>query len=142
MVRAAAFVGTFAAVLVLASPVQSAAPNYILVSGPGLKRPILLANWGENGVLLSALGSAPTAKENVVRGLAGRPRFDLAEFWGWGRGPRPTRPSQANQHGWFYPAHRSKPPVIVLVVNGYKSPRLVPTSVLKILARHHVPLRR
>ena len=142
MVRAAAFVGTFAAVLVLASPFQAAAPNYILVSGPGLKRPILLGNWGENGALLSALLSAPPAKWNVVRALAGRPRFDLAEFWGWGSRPRPTRPSQANQHGWFYPAHRSKPPVIVLVVNGYESPRLVPTSVLKILARHHVPLRR
>jgi len=142
MVRAAAFVGTCAAVLVLASPVQAAAPNYILVSGPGLKRPILLGNWGENGALLSALVSVPTAKGNAVHGLAGRPRFDLAEFWGWGGRPRPTRPSQANQHGWFYPAHRSKPPVIVLMVNGDKSPRLVPISVLKILARHHVPLRR
>jgi hypothetical protein len=38
--------------------------------------------------------------------------------------------------------HGSKPPIIVLMVNGYKSPRLVPSSVLKILARHHVPLRR
>jgi hypothetical protein len=141
MARAVAFAGALAVVLVLASPVQAAAPNYILVSGPGLERPILLGNWGENGALLSALVNAPTAKASVVRGLTGRPRFDLAEFWGWGSRPRPTRPSQANQHGWFYPAHRSKPPVIVLMVNGYRSPRLVPTSVLKILARHRVPLR-
>jgi hypothetical protein len=27
------------------------------------------------------------------------------------------------------------------MVNGYRFPRLVPTTVLKILARHHVPLR-
>jgi hypothetical protein len=131
-----------AAFLALAPPVHASAPNYILVSGPGLKRPILLANWSENGALLSALVGAPTPQRSVARGLAKRPRFDLAEFWGWGGRPRPTRPSQAKQHGWFYPAHRSQPPVITLMVNGNKSPRTVPTSVLKILARHGVPLRR
>ena len=130
-----------AAVLVFARPVHAAAPNYILVGGPGLKRPIILGNWSENGALLSALVSAPRAKGTVVVALARRPRFDLAEFWGWGSMPRPTRPSQANQHGWFYPAHRSKPAVIVVMVNGYRFPRLVPTAVVKILARHHVPLR-
>jgi len=139
--RAAALVAALAAVLVFARPVHAAAPNYILVSGPGLKRPIILGNWSENGALLSALVSAPRAKGTVVVALARRPRFDLAEFWGWGSMPRPTRPSQANQHGWFYPAHRSKPAVIVLMVNGYRFPRLVPTAVVKILARHHVPLR-
>ena len=130
-----------AAVLVLAPPVHAAAPNYILVSGPALKRPIVLGNWGENLALLSALVNAPRAKGSVVLAVARRPRFDLAEFWGWGSMPRPTRPSQANQHGWFYPAHRSQPPVIVLMVNGYRFPRLVPSAVAKILARHQVPLR-
>ena len=130
-----------AAVLVLAPPVHAAAPNYILVSGAGLKRPIILGNWSENLALLSALVDAPRAKGTVVLALARRPRFDLAEFWGWGSLPRPTQPSQANQHGWFYPAHRSKPPVIVLMVNGYRFPRLVPAAVVKILVRHHVPLR-
>jgi hypothetical protein len=141
MARAAALLAALAAVLAIASPVQAAAPNYILVSGATLKRPILLGNWSENGVLLSALVNAPRAKGSAVRGLARRPRFDLAEFWGWGSKPRPTRPSQANQHGWFYPAHRSKSPVIVLMVNGYRFPRLVPVAAVKILARHHVPLR-
>ena len=141
MARAAALIAALAAVLVLAPPVQAAAPNYILVSGPGLRGPITLGNWSENGALLSALVNAPRAKGKVVLSLALRPRFDLAEFWDWGSRPRPTRPSQANQHGWFYPAHRSKPPVIVLMVNGYRFPRLVPTAVIKILARHHVPLR-
>jgi hypothetical protein len=140
MARPAALVAALAAALVLASPVHASAPNYILVSGPGLKRPILLGNWSENGALLSALVNAPKAKRSVVLGLARRPRFDLAEFWGWGGRPRPTRPSQANQHGWFYPRHRSKPPVIVVTVNGENFPRLVPTSVLEILGRHHVPL--
>jgi len=128
-------------VLLLAAPAKAAAPNYILVSGPGIKRPILLANWGENGALLSALVGVPRAKSDVVRRLAQRPRFDLAEFWGWGGRPRPTRPGQANQHGWFYPAHGWRPPVIALMVDGYDFPRLVPARVLRILARHHVPLR-
>jgi hypothetical protein len=127
--------------LLLAAPAHAAAPNYILVSGPGIKRPILLANWGENGALLSALVGVPRARSDVVRRLAQRPRFDLAEFWGWGGRPRPTRPGQANQHGWFYPAHGSRPPVIALMVGGYTFPRLVPASVLRILASHHVPLR-
>jgi hypothetical protein len=139
--RAAVLVTALAVVLVLAVPVHAAAPNYILVSGPGIKRPIVLGNWSENGALLSALVNAPRAKRRVVLALARRPRLDLAEFWGWGSMPRPTRPSQANQHGWFYPAHRSKPPVIVLMVNGYRFPRLVPAAVVKILARHRVPLR-
>jgi hypothetical protein len=78
------------------------------------------ARRSENTALLSALVNAPRAKGRVVLALARRPRFDLAEFWGWGSMPRPTQPSQANQHGWFYPAHRSNPPVIVLMVNGYR----------------------
>jgi len=141
MARAAVFVGALTVVLVLASPVQAAAPNYILVSGPGIKHPILLGDWDENLTLLSALVDAPRARGSAVHRLAQRPRFDLGEFWAWGDRPPPTRPSEANQHGWFYPAHRSKPPVIVLMVNGYKFPRLVPSRVLKILARHRVPLR-
>ena len=139
--RAAPLVAALAAVLVLASPAYAAAPNYILISGSGLKRPIILGNWNENGALLSALINAPRAQGRVVLALARRPRFDLAEFWDWGSRPRPTQPSQANQHGWFYPARRSKPAVIVLMVNGYRFPRLLPAAVVKILARHHVPLR-
>jgi hypothetical protein len=129
------------AALLAVAPAQAAAPNYILVSGPGIKHPILLADWSENGALLSALVNAPTAKGSTVRHLARRPRFDLAEFWGWGALPRPTRPGQANQHGWLYPARGSKPAVIVLMVNGLRVPRLLPTRVREIFARHHVPLR-
>jgi hypothetical protein len=129
------------AALLAAAPAQAAAPNYILVSGPGIKHPILLGNWDENLVLLGALVDAPTATGGAVRHLARRPRFDLAEFWGWSGLPRPTRPSQANQHGWLYPAHGAKPAVIVLMVNGTRVPRFLPTRVREIFARHHIPLR-
>jgi hypothetical protein len=138
--RSVPFLVALAALLAVA-PAQAASPNYILVSGPGIKHPILLADWSENGALVSALVNAPTAGGSAVRHLARRPRFDLAEFWGWSALPRPTRPSQANQHGWLYPARGSKPAVIVLMVNGLRVPRLLPTRVRDILARHHVPLR-
>jgi hypothetical protein len=129
------------AALFAAAPAQAAAPNYILVSGPGIRNPILLADWNENLELLGSLVDAPVAKGRAVRNLARRPRFDLAEFWGWGTRPRPTRASQANQHGWLYPAHASKPAVIVLMVNGTRIPRLLPARVREIFVRHHVPLR-
>jgi hypothetical protein len=138
--RVVPFLAVLASLLGVA-PAQAAAPNYILVSGPGIEHPILLGNWGENLALLSALVNAPTAKGNAVRKLAKRPHFDLAEFWGWSALPRPTRPSQANQHGWLYPAHGAKPAVIVLMVNGTRVPRLLPIRVREILGRHHVPLR-
>jgi hypothetical protein len=130
-----------ATTLVLASSARAAAPNYILVSGRGLVRPVLLSNWNENGALLSSLVNAPRARRSVVRGLARRPRFDLAEFWDWEGRPVPTRPSDANQHGWFYPARRSRPAVFDVMVAGARIPRLAPAKALRILARHGVPTR-
>jgi hypothetical protein len=130
-----------AAVLALASAASAAAPNYILVSGKGLSRPVLLGDWNENLRLLSAVARAPRAKPAVVRGLARRPRLDLAEFWGWGGRPPPTRPRDASQHGTFYPARRSSPAVVVLMVDGSRVPRLAPPAALRILARHGVPTR-
>jgi hypothetical protein len=138
--RVVPFLAVLASLLAVA-PAQAAAPNYILVSGPGIEHPILLGNWGENLALLSALVNAPTAKGSAVRKLTRRPHFNLAEFWGWSALPRPTRPSQANQHGRLYPARGAKPAVIVLMVNGTRVPRLLPIRVREILARHHVPLR-
>lgn len=73
--------------------------------------------------------------------LAQRPRFQLAEFWGWSDRPQPTRPSQANQYGWFYPAHRRQPAVIKLMVDGAMVPRLAPPRALSIFARHRIPIR-
>jgi hypothetical protein len=127
--------------LVFASTVEAAAPRYILVSGPGLARPVLLANWGENGTLLAALVNARRASGETVRRLNKRPRLRLGLFWGWPEKPRPTRPSQANQTGWFYPTWRSQPPIVDLLVNGVRVPRIAPARVLRIFARHGVPTR-
>ena len=138
--RLALFLAASAALLA-AAPAQAAAPNYILFSGPAIEHPILLDSWDENAELLQAVAESPRAKGTAVRRLARRPRFDVAEFWGWSALPRPTRASQANQHGWLYPAHGSKPAVIVLMVDGSRVPRLLSTRVREILRRHHVPLR-
>ena len=127
--------------LVLASSIEATAPRYILVSGPGLARPVLLASWAENRRLLSALANAPRAKGETVRRLSERPALRLGLFWGWPAKPRPTRPYQANQEGWFYPASGSEPPVVDLPVNGASVPRIAPARVLRIFARHGVPTR-
>jgi hypothetical protein len=139
--RALALVGATAVALVLASTVEAAAPRYILLSGPGLARPVLLANWEENGTLLAALVNAPRARGETVRRLSKRPRLRLGLFWGSPEGRRPTRQSQANQKGWFYPTWRLQPAVIDLRVNGVRVPRIAPIRILRIFARHGVPTR-
>jgi hypothetical protein len=126
----------------LAATAEAAAPNYILVSGPGLKKPVLLGDWDENGALLSTLVDARKATRAALRGLARRPRYDLAEFWDWGGRPLPTNPKQANQHGWFYPAHAHKRALFAVMVDGTRAPRFAPRRALAILARHGVPTRR
>jgi hypothetical protein len=139
--RATALVtGLAAIVLALAPPARAAAPNYILVSGPGLAEPVLLADWSENLALLVALTDARRAT-GAARALARRPRLDLAEFWGWSGLPPPTKATKTGQHGTFYPAHGSQPAVIVILVNGAAFPRRVPAEVRRVFARHGIPLR-
>ncbi len=127
------------AVLCLAVPAFAAAPNYILVNGRGLSHPVLLADWQQNLEILLAVGNAPRARGRAIANLHARARFDLAEYWAWGRRPRPTSPAQASQHGSFYPAHGSKPAVVVLQVRGVVVPRLAPALLLEVLARKGVP---
>src|SRR4051812_41289847 len=91
-----ALAGSAAVALALAIPARAAAPNYILVNGRGLSHPVLLANWQENMKILLAVANAQRARGQTAAGLIARPRFDLAEFWAWGRRPRPTNPAQAS----------------------------------------------
>ena len=139
--RLAAVVVVVAAALMAARPAPAASPRLILVSGPGLTRPVLLADWGENGVLLSALVPARPAERAAARGLAKRPRFDLALFWVTAAIARPVRPTDATQHGWFYPARGPRPAIVDLQVRGVRIPRVAPPRFLRILARHGVPTR-
>ena len=94
-----------AAGLTMVGSADAAAPNYILVSGSGLKKPILLGNWGENHSLDLSFTNGRPAPKNVIVGLAHRSRLDLAEFWGWGPpSPVPKHPREANQHARSTPA--------------------------------------
>ena len=142
MARLALAGAVLGAAAALAAPASAAAPNYILVSGPGLEQPVLLGDWGENGDLLLAIADSPRAKRPALKGLARRPRFDLAEFWGWNALPAPTDPREATQHGWFYPVHGRKPALFKVMADGKRFPRLASRAALAILARHGVPTRR
>jgi hypothetical protein len=131
----------FLSALALAAPASGAAPNHIVVSGPGLPKPVVLDSWAENARLLAALVPAPKAAPRAVARLRTRPRLHLALFWGWAGRPRPKTRAGANQDGWFYPAHRSQPAVLALTVNGIAPPRVAPPQALRILRRHGVPIR-
>ena len=127
---------------VLAAPAHAAAPNYILVNGPGLAKPVLLGDQSENLELLVAIGQGPRAKHAALRGLARRPRFDLAEFWNWNFLPAPTDPRRATQHGLFYPAHGRKPTLFKVMAKGTRILRIASARALAILARNGIPTRR
>ena len=120
----------------------AAAPPYIMVSGPRLAKPVLLANWEENLTLLSAVEASPRAKTADLRGLGTRPRLDLALFWGWSLdSPPPTKASDASAHGTFYPAYKGQPALIRMKTNGVDSTRVAPAKVLRIFAKHGIPTR-
>ena len=126
------------AVTVVAAPAEAAARRYIIVSGPGLERPVVLGDWNENLRFLIALLPA----ERPSPGWEGdRPRYDLALFWGVPGKPVPTDPRAAGQHGWFYPAAGARRAVIDLQLDGRRFPRLASPKALRILARHGVPIR-
>lgn len=139
MSRTLALAGVAAAALALASSAEAAAPRYILVSGPGMPRPVLLDDWNENLDLLVSLVQARRADAAAVRSMALRPRLRLSLFWGVPESPRPSRPGDANQTGWLYPATPSEPAVIDLLVSGTRTPRIVPVDALRILSGHGVP---
>ncbi len=135
--------------LVGAAPAQhagdattAAAPPYIMVTGPKLAKPVLLSDWDENLVLLTAAAASPKAKPADLRSLRARPRFDLALYWGWPlASPPPAKASDASAHGSFYPTYRGRPAVIQMKINGEDYARLASPKVLKILAKHGVPTR-
>ncbi len=132
--------------LVGAAPAQhgvaAAAPPYIMVSGPKLAKPVLLSDWSENLVLLTAAAASARAKPVDLRSLRGRPRLDLALYWGWPLdSPPPTKSSDASAHGSFYPTYRGRPALIQMKVNGEDYARIASPAVLKIFAKHGIPTR-
>jgi hypothetical protein len=132
------------AVLVAVSPAAAAAaaPHYIMVSGRGLARPVLLDRLDENGRLFIAVATAPRAKGVSTRTLKRRPRLQVTLFWGWSQAQPPTRPSQGNQRGWFYPKCRSRRAILEISATGKVIRTLAPKAVLKIFKAHRIPTTR
>ena len=129
-----------ATALATAAPATAAAPNYIMVTGPGLPKPVVLSSWEENLALVSASASGRGVAPSTARALAKRPRFRLWFFWAWGEQPPPTTTAGANQGGYFYPAYGSRRPVIT-ILDGVNVPRFAPGEVIEIFKRHGVPTR-
>ena len=121
---------------------QAAAPHYMMVTGPGISRPILLDDWPANHTVLLAVANAPRAAIDQVP-AADDPRLRLSMFWErrWQSKEPPKWPSQTGYHGWIYPAQGTRPAVITMMANGVRIPRVAPARVLRILARAGVPLR-
>lgn len=138
VVRVLTVVSVVLTAAVAATDARAAAPRYILVSGPGLQQPVVLGNWNENLSFLLAL--LPAARP--APGWRGdRPRYDLALFWGVPAKPLPTRPAEASQHGWFYPASGGRRAVVKLLISGQDFPRVATPKALRILARHGISTR-
>lgn len=133
----------------------AAAPPIILVSGPPLCRPIVLAEWGQIISLLSSGADDPPRGQLEPPG--GRTYFDLAlfwedEWWTYVQTEQPLdwlQPDQAMQHGRFYPASADEPALLVLpevqrrggVTLTSWSVRRMDEAGLAILAEHGVPVR-
>jgi len=134
-------VSVVAGVLVLASGASAAAPRYIMVTGPGLRQPVLLDDWWENLDFMAAVGHGPSVRASQ---LTRRPRFLVSLFWSadvWTQPP--TSPEGSEQRGWFYPAYGKRRAALELVRSSGSlgTRRLATTELLTILFRHGVPTR-
>ena len=122
-------------------PAHAAAPRYMMVSGLGLPRPVLLDDRHENHAILLALADAPRVGRAAAK-VQRRPRLRLTLFWGWLLERPPTSPSQGDQRGWFYPACGTRRAVIDLRVNGQRVVRVAPTALVPIFTERGIPVRR
>ena len=90
-------------------PAGVAAPSIILFHGSRLPKPVFVADFKQNAVLMAAVTQAVNVREDT---LTQRPFVEVAMFWGpdWhqyvvDRKPLDVlKPEDANQHGRIYPA--------------------------------------
>ena len=141
-VAAASLFAVASAALVFAAAASSAAPWWIMVSGRGLRQPVLLGLSETQKIMQAVAYGEPIA----ARQLAQRPHFLLSLFWGGENSAAPpTDLTAANQRGWFYPAYGTRAAAFVLVrsIPGYAPPtrRRAAAEMLTILRRHRVPTR-
>lgn len=120
-------------VVLLAPSVRAAAPNFIMVYGGSLAKPIMIDVWATKGTGFSFLFGGSTS--GLGTSLDGRPYVKLAMFWNLPKdcSGRPCpggetvlknyledrsllaqiKPEEANQHGRLYPPAGNAPAVVV-----------------------------
>jgi hypothetical protein len=130
-----------------AAAASAAAPRLILVDQGGLKRPIVLANWDENGSLLSDSNQGRPVRKAALRN---RPSFRLSFMWGpeWedyvaqGQPLAALRSSWTEFHGRFWPAVGAKPAVIDLGHGVVRGARIATQIQLRIMRKAPRPNSR
>jgi hypothetical protein len=148
--------GLSGAMLFIPTLALAAGPRVMLVTGNGIQRQIVLADWAENqAIMMAATEPAAVTKES----LADRPYYDVALFWGpeWaayvdsGQSLAALTPAHATQHGRLYPATKTAPAILEFIdrpdpegfaVRRAGLFRTVSVSAVEILARHGIALRR
>ncbi len=149
----AAFLGLLVSAATVV-PMLAAAPPIIIVTGLPLSQPIVLADWEQNIALISSGVENPIGQMEAPQG---RPYLDLALFTGeqWasyvetGQPVEALQPSQADEHGRFYPASATEPALLVLLEVQRRggislmtwSVRHIDEAGLAILTEHGVPTR-
>jgi hypothetical protein len=145
--RRAAVVTVIAALAgLMTATAYGAAPRLILVDRGGLAKPVVLADWSENGTLLSQWLLAHPARDPRLRC---RPALRLSFMWGpeWndyvdsGMSLGAIRPRDTEFHGRFWPAWRGRRALFDPGHGVLVGARVATTTQLRILQRHGVPVR-
>jgi hypothetical protein len=142
--RASVLFASLMALTGITAPAFAAGPNFIIVNGPGLAKPVVLDEWDENVRLLSA--SETQGADVASESLASRPYLNLALLIGsdWTRekidalGAEKIAEQSPDR---FYPAIDGKEAVVAISLLDRRGPREAGPTVLAILARNGVPTR-
>jgi hypothetical protein len=131
-------------VVVTSVPLQAIGPAIVMLYGGDLREPVLVAP-GNPSVNSTEFLWSPTnggvqwgsrTRGTLPSNLEGRRFVNVAFFWGW-HDAATLKPSDASQHGRFYPATASAPAVIVITAphmahttdnSANPEPRPIPTS--------------
>lgn len=132
-----------------------AAPRIIIIYGPPLERPVLLADWRENLALMMSL-----VPEATIRPKRAAPADSLRLALCWGSEWNATAldsvalaqlaPNRANQSGWLFITSEGWPMTLVLTetrrgpfdVSSARKAFIATQQTRSILRRHLTPLER
>lgn len=139
-----AALAALALVAARADVAEAAAPRIVIFSGASLPHRVVISDWEQ---IFAVVGEVVGARGLPRQQLDGRPRLQVAIFWGprWndylaaGNSADVLRPKDADQFGTFYPAWHGRPALIALPWAG-SWPRAVSARALAVLERYGVPV--